>query len=238
MESRDLVSLSRFIFARLELETWIYFCETRTFLAVTGLWSSEEVSLLASKFIGSVAVTSHSSCVFLHLFSSANISPVRFVLHLMVMKSTKQVLALQPVVCGNLQPGLPSLCNDSGLHLSFSNHSKVTAVTIHQANQSQWFICTSKLVSYFDTSSVLIQIESINLNRIYLNKDWRCVEHETSFLVQINYCDWFAWCTVTAVTLLLLLNGNGNGLLFHMTQPTSRSTIKAISCSKPTISEN
>jgi len=31
--------------------------------------------------------------------------------------------------------------------------------------------------------------------------------------------------------------GNGNGLLFHMTQPTRRSTIKAIACSKPTISE-
>jgi len=30
---------------------------------------------------------------------------------------------------------------------------------------------------------------------------------------------------------------NGNGLLFHMTQPTS-STIKAIACSKPTINEN
>jgi len=33
-------------------------------------------------------------------------------------------------------------------------------------------------------------------------------------------------------------NSNGNGLLFHMTQPISRSTIKAIACSKPTISEN
>ena len=33
-------------------------------------------------------------------------------------------------------------------------------------------------------------------------------------------------------------NGNGNGLLFHMTQPISRSTIKAIVCSKPTISEH
>jgi len=30
----------------------------------------------------------------------------------------------------------------------------------------------------------------------------------------------------------------GNGLLFHMTQPTSRSTTKAIAWSKPTISEN
>ena len=29
-----------------------------------------------------------------------------------------------------------------------------------------------------------------------------------------------------------------NGLLFHMTQPTSRSIIKAIACSKPTISEH
>jgi len=33
-------------------------------------------------------------------------------------------------------------------------------------------------------------------------------------------------------------NGNGNGLLFHMTQPISRSTIKAIACSKPNISEH
>jgi len=32
--------------------------------------------------------------------------------------------------------------------------------------------------------------------------------------------------------------GNGNGLLFHMTHPISSSTIKAIACSKPTISEN
>jgi len=54
----------------------------------------------------------------------------------------------------------------------------------------------------FDTSSVLIQIYLI---QIYLNKDWRCVEHKTSFLVQIN-CDWFAWCVVTAVALLSLLN--------------------------------
>jgi len=34
------------------------------------------------------------------------------------------------------------------------------------------------------------------------------------------------------------IDGNGNGLLFHMTQPTSRSTVKAIACSKPTISEH
>jgi len=30
----------------------------------------------------------------------------------------------------------------------------------------------------------------------------------------------------------------GNGLLFHMTQPTSRSVIKAITCSKPIVSEH
>ena len=29
-----------------------------------------------------------------------------------------------------------------------------------------------------------------------------------------------------------------NGLLFHMTQPTSRSIIKAIACSKPIVSEH
>jgi len=69
-------------------------------------------------------------------------------------ESTKQVLAFQPPVWGNLQPGLPPVCN----HSSF-----------------------------------------------YLNMDWRCVEHETSFLVQIKYCDWFVWCVVTAVALLVLL---------------------------------
>ena len=36
----------------------------------------------------------------------------------------------------------------------------------------------------------------------------------------------------------VMQKNNGNGLLFHMTQPISRSTIKAIACSKPTISEN
>jgi len=58
-------------------------CQTQIFLAVTGLWGSGKVSLLASKkFFSNVVATSHSSCVFLYLFSSANISPVRFVLHL------------------------------------------------------------------------------------------------------------------------------------------------------------
>jgi len=36
----------------------------------------------------------------------------------------------------------------------------------------------------------------------------------------------------------ILSHGNVNGLLFHVTQPTIRSTIKAITCSKPTISEH
>ena len=40
------------------------------------------------------------------------------------------------------------------------------------------------------------------------------------------------------ISLFKYGNGNGNGLLFHMTQPISRSTIKAIACSKPTISEH
>jgi len=58
-------------------------CQTQIFLAVTGLWGSGKVSLLASKsFFSNVVATSHSSCVFLYLFSSANISPIRFVLHL------------------------------------------------------------------------------------------------------------------------------------------------------------
>jgi len=42
----------------------------------------------------------------------------------------------------------------------------------------------------------------------------------------------------TAILWGAHLTGNGNGLLFHMTQSTSRSTIKAIACSKPTISEH
>jgi len=40
------------------------------------------------------------------------------------------------------------------------------------------------------------------------------------------------------IETLTIGNGNGYGLLFHMTQPTSRSIIKAIACSKPTISEH
>jgi len=51
------------------------------FLVVTGLWGSGRVSLLASKMLSTVFGTSHSSCVFLYLFSSANISPVRYVFH-------------------------------------------------------------------------------------------------------------------------------------------------------------
>jgi len=49
---------------------------------LSGLWGSGKISLLASKIISTVVVISHSWCVFLYLFSSANISPVRFVLHL------------------------------------------------------------------------------------------------------------------------------------------------------------
>ena len=56
--------------------------QTPIFLAVTGLWGSGKVSLLASKIFSTVVVTSHSSRVLPHLFSSANISPVRFDLHL------------------------------------------------------------------------------------------------------------------------------------------------------------
>ena len=32
-----------------------------------------------------------------------------------------------------------------------------------------------------------------SVNRFYLNEDWICVKHETSFLVPMN-SDWFAWC--------------------------------------------
>jgi len=47
--------------------------QTQIFLAVTGLWGSGRVSLSASKILSNVVVTSHSSCVFLYFFSSANI---------------------------------------------------------------------------------------------------------------------------------------------------------------------
>ena len=55
--------------------------QTQIFLAVTGLWGSGKVRFLAWKFFSNVIVISQSSCVFLYLFSSANISPLRFVLH-------------------------------------------------------------------------------------------------------------------------------------------------------------
>ena len=56
--------------------------QTEIFLAVTGLWCSGKVNLLALKIFSNVIVTSHCLCAFLYLFSSANISPVIFVLHL------------------------------------------------------------------------------------------------------------------------------------------------------------
>jgi len=56
--------------------------QTLIFSAVTVLWGSGKVSLLASKIFSNAVVTSHSSCVFLYLFSSSNISPVRLVSHL------------------------------------------------------------------------------------------------------------------------------------------------------------
>jgi len=56
--------------------------QTPIFLAVAGWWGSGKISLLASKIFSNVVVTSYTSCGFLYLFSSANISPVRFVLHL------------------------------------------------------------------------------------------------------------------------------------------------------------
>jgi len=43
---------------------------------------SGKVSLSASQIFSTVVVTSHRSCIFLYLFPSANISPVRFILHL------------------------------------------------------------------------------------------------------------------------------------------------------------
>ena len=46
------------------------------------------------------------------------------------------------------------------------------------------------------------------------------------------------WSYPNAITKPSVSVINGNGLLFHMTQPTTRSTIKAIACSKPTISEH
>ena len=61
------------VFVRLLLNT--------NFLS-SGLRGSGKVNLLASQIFSNVVVTSPSLCVFLYLFSSANISPVRFVLHL------------------------------------------------------------------------------------------------------------------------------------------------------------
>ena len=71
------------------------------------------------------------------------------------------------------------------------------------------------------------------------------------FLTQIrkNRCDSYKKrrpCVLSNISIVAISvglpvavsNGNGNGLLFHMTQPIRRSTIKAIACSKPTISEH
>jgi len=68
-----------------------------------------------------------------------------------------------------------------------------------------------------------------------------------TFMWYIHYviCKMFVSVGLKLSTLLaslfcfcFVLGSMVNGLLFHMTQPTSRSIIKAIACSKPTISEH
>ena len=62
-------------------------------------------------------------------------------------------------------------------------------------------------------------------------KDTNSLEHCHVYLFDVLWiCTLHIYCESPL--------GNGNGLLFHMTQPISRSTIKAIACSKPTISEH
>jgi len=49
---------------------------------------------------------------------------------------------------------------------------------------------------------------------------WRFCRHCKA----TNSVQWHSFC-------VSYKHSNGNGLLFHMTQPTSRSTMKAIACS-------
>jgi len=63
-------------------------------------------------------------------------------------------------------------------------------------------------------------------------------EREKVFTLAIIFTLGCVRCHASKVRRAARVYGNGNGLLFHVTQPTSRSTIKAIACSKPTISEN
>ena len=58
------------------------------------------------------------------------------------------------------------------------------------------------------------------------------------FTLAIMFAHGCVGCHASEVPRAARVYGSGNGLLFHVTQPTSRSTIKAIACSKPAISEN
>ena len=62
---------------------------------------------------------------------------------------------------------------------------------------------------------------------VHTNAGWVSVFHPMLITPDLDMSVSLNWMT-----------GNGNGLCFHMTQSISRSTIKAIACSKPTISEN
>ena len=85
--------------------------QTPILLAVTGLWGSGKVSLLASKIFSNVVVTSHTSCGFLYLFS---VFPLRkFYIEQMFALLHNKHTTTQPCRHTNSQafPALNGLCD-------------------------------------------------------------------------------------------------------------------------------
>ena len=67
---------SKYIIFSMRVTNWNYITDK------SDITMQSDITMHSKKFFSNVVATSHSSCVFLYLFSSDNISPVRFVLHL------------------------------------------------------------------------------------------------------------------------------------------------------------
>jgi len=96
--------------------------------------------------------------------------------------------------------------------------------------------------------TIAATLQEVRINVYFILKGWFTLgpskaepsqaEHGKVFTLAIMFTLGCVGCHAGEVRRAARVYGNGNGLLFHVTQPISRSTIKAFACSKPTISAN
>ena len=145
-----------------------------------------------------------------------------------------------------------SLCQPSHLKEVSGVLSGLQIVALRETSLAPGYVKKTQLPLTNEIAVELFKLSAqsqfcLNLNRCALhtlsnNADLIKQTHRERRLRRRQCCSVaLPWPTASLHIILMwrdYCNGNGNGLLFHMTQPISRSTIKAIACSKPTISEH